>query len=54
MSEKYLTLDEVATILGADADAVYALVRAGKLPGVKTAQLGWRVSRSVLRRYVEH
>jgi excisionase family DNA binding protein len=39
-----MDLDEVATLLGLDRAAAYALVRTGELPGIKTGS-GWYVDR---------
>jgi excisionase family DNA binding protein len=51
---RLLTLEDVATYLNVSASQAYALVRSGKLPGIKLGGRGvWRVDRKELDAYVE-
>jgi len=54
VEQRFLTLDDVATILNVRTAQVYALVRSGDLPAVKLGGRGvWRVDRGQLEDYIE-
>ncbi len=44
-SEDWMTLDEAAAEAGASAATVYAAMRRGEIPGLRTADGQWRVGR---------
>jgi len=48
----YMSLEEVADMLGVTYQLIYRLVRAGELPAVRLGKL-YRVSRTDLDRYLE-
>lgn len=49
---EYISLEEVADILGVTYQLIYRLVRAGELPAVRLGKL-YRVSRADLDKYLE-
>ena len=49
---EYMSLEEVAQMLGVTYQLIYRLVRAGDLPAVRLGKL-YRVSRADLNRYLE-
>ena len=49
---EYMSLEEVADMLGVTYQLIYRLVRAGELPAVRLGKL-YRVARSDLDRYLE-
>ena len=49
---EYMSLEEVAEMLGVTYQLIYRLVRAGDLPAVRLGKL-YRVSRADLNRYLE-
>ena len=49
---EYMSLEEVAEMLGVTYQLIYRLVRAGELPAVRLGKL-YRVSRADLDRYLE-
>lgn len=49
---EYMSLEEVADMLGVTYQLIYRLVRAGELPAVRLGKL-YRVSRSDLAKYLE-
>ena len=54
MSEvEYMSLEEVADMLGVRYQLIYRLVKAGELPAVRLGKL-YRVSRTDLDAYLEH
>lgn len=54
MSQRFLTLADVAEILNISAAQVYALVRRGDLPAIKIGGRGqWRVEQQALETYIE-
>lgn len=53
VSERFITLADVAQILNIAPAAVYALVRSGELPAIKIGARGqWRVEASELENYI--
>jgi excisionase family DNA binding protein len=53
MTERFLTLSDVAETLNISAAQTYALVRSGELPAIKIGGRGhWRVERDVLEAYI--
>ena len=50
---EYMSLEEVADMLGVTYQLIYRLVRAGDLPAIRLGKL-YRVSRTDLDRYLEH
>jgi excisionase family DNA binding protein len=53
-SRRFLTLDDVAEELATSTNQIYALVRQGKLEGVKIGGRGqWRVERDKLEKYIQ-
>jgi excisionase family DNA binding protein len=53
VSERFITLADVAQILNIAPAAVYALVRSGDLPAIKIGARGqWRVEASELENYI--
>ena len=51
---RFLTLEDVATILNVSGPQAYALVRSGDLPAIKIGGRGvWRVERAQLEAYIE-
>lgn len=50
---EYLSLEEVADLLGVTYQLIYRLVRSGELPAVRLGKL-YRVSKVDLDRYLEH
>jgi excisionase family DNA binding protein len=54
MSQRFLTLADVAEILNISATQTYALVRRGDLPAIKIGGRGqWRVEQRALEEYIE-
>ncbi|MCI0688190.1 MAG: helix-turn-helix domain-containing protein [Sporichthyaceae bacterium] len=54
MSQRFLTLADVAEILNISATQTYALVRRGDLPAIKIGGRGqWRVEQQALEQYIE-
>ena len=54
MSQRFLTLADVAEILNISAPQTYALVRRGELPAIKIGGRGqWRVEQQALEEYIE-
>ena len=54
MTERFLSLSQVAEILNISASQTYALVRNGDLPAIKIGGRGqWRVERTQLEAYIE-
>ena len=51
-SEEYMSLEEVADMLGVTYQLIYRLVRSGELPAVRLGKL-YRVSKSDLNAYLE-
>jgi excisionase family DNA binding protein len=49
---EYMSLEEVADMLGVTYQLIYRLVRSGELPAVRLGKL-YRVSRSDLEKYLE-
>ena len=54
MATEFLTIPEVARLLRVGQRTAYALARAGELAGAVKVGNQWRVSRTVLGRWVEH
>ena len=53
MSQRFLTLADVAEILNISATQTYALVRRGDLPAIKIGGRGqWRIERAKLEDYI--
>lgn len=53
MSDRFLTLADVADILNISASQTYALVRSGDLKGIQIGGRNqWRVERSKLEEYI--
>lgn len=53
MTERFLTLSDVAETLNISAAQTYALVRSGELPAIKIGGRGhWRVERDALEAYI--
>ncbi len=53
MTERFITLADVAQVLNVAPAAVYALVRCGDLPAIKIGARGqWRVEVSELEKYI--
>ena len=50
---EYMSLEEVADMLGVTYQLIYRLVRSGELPAVRLGKL-YRVSRTDLDSYLEH
>lgn len=54
VSQRFLTLADVAEILNISATQTYALVRRGDLPAIKIGGRGqWRVEQRALEEYIE-
>ncbi|HKE50866.1 MAG TPA: helix-turn-helix domain-containing protein [Actinomycetes bacterium] len=54
MSQRFLTLADVAEVLNISATQTYALVRRGDLPAIKIGGRGqWRVEQRALEEYIE-
>jgi excisionase family DNA binding protein len=53
ISEDLLTVEQAAARLQLHQDTIRRLLRNGQLPGVKVGKRQWRISSSVLQRYVE-
>ena len=51
-SEGYMSLEEVAELMGVTYQLIYRLVRSGELPAVRLGKL-YRVSRTDLEAYLE-
>lgn len=51
MESKFLSVEEVAGILGVDYQLIYRLVRAGELPAVRVGRV-YRIDRSDLDAFV--
>jgi excisionase family DNA binding protein len=50
---RFLTLTDVADVLGLDATEVLALVRSGELPAIRLGSIGqWRVEHTVLESFI--
>ncbi|MBN9608588.1 MAG: excisionase [Actinobacteria bacterium 69-20] len=53
MSDRFLTLADVADILNISASQTYALVRSGELKGIQIGGRNqWRVERAKLEEYI--
>lgn len=53
MTDRFLTLSDVAETLNISAAQTYALVRSGELPAIKIGGRGqWRVERNALEEYI--
>jgi excisionase family DNA binding protein len=53
MTDRFLTLIDVAETLNISAAQTYALVRSGELPAIKIGGRGqWRVERDALEGYI--
>lgn len=54
MSERFLTLADVAETLNISAAQAYALVRSGELPAIKVGGRGqWRIEVDQLEAYIQ-
>jgi excisionase family DNA binding protein len=54
VSDRFLTLADVAETLNISASQTYALVRSGELPAIKIGGRGqWRVERTELEGYIK-
>jgi len=55
VTERFITLADVAQILNIAPAQVYALVRSGELPAIKIGARGqWRVEASELEQYIQN
>lgn len=51
---RFITLDDVARMLGISSDHAESLIASGELPAIRVGDGGpWRVERSVLESYIE-
>ena len=54
MTQRFITLADVAQILNIAPAQVYALVRSGELPAIKIGARGqWRVETYALEQYIQ-
>lgn len=54
VSERFLTLADVAELLNISGSQTYSLVRSGELPAIKIGGRGqWRVERTALETYIK-